>query len=251
MKQTRRLKLTVSQTFTHYFVVLFLCLVPLVTLWDFVKMCFGVYDSDQSATELITESLPFVALAIIAFLIQRRRLKFRVIHILNSDDEFHEAVMRTCETLQWTVETVRPDFLRAFRSQQFFISDWGDMITIVRDGNTLLLNSISDPNKKPAFFSFSWDKKNINVFLLHLTEVLRNIPRNTRYEEEEARKWYAKKYMRYIAYFCSAGLLAVSVLLIIEGALLMALPLLGFVSYYVYTDISWRNEESMKSNKRN
>lgn len=249
MKQTRRLKLTVSQTFTHYFIVLFLCLVPLVTLWDFIKMCFGTYHRDQSATELITESLPFIAFAIIAFLIQRRRLKFRVIHILNSDDEFHEAVMRTRTTLQWDVAINESNFVLAFRSQHFFTNNWGDMITIIRDGNTLLLNSISDPNKKPVFFSFSWDKKNINVFLLHLTEVLRGIPRNTRYEEEEARKWYAKKYMRYIAYFCSAGLLAVSVLLIIEGALLMALPLLGLVSYYIYTDISLRNEEKSGTNK--
>lgn len=249
MKKTRRLKLTALQTFTHYFVVLLLSMMPLMTLWDLAKICFGADDGARSAIELITVALPFAVFALMAFFKQKHRLKFRVIHILNSDDEFQEAVARTCITLQWNLETNRPDFLRALRSELWFNSNWGDMITIIRDGDTLLLNSISDPNKKPAFFSFSWDKKNINVFLLHLTEVLRGIPRNTRYEEKEARKWYSKKHMRYIAYSCCAGLLAVSVFLIIEGASLMAIPLLGFVSYYIYTDSSLRNKERRKSGR--
>lgn len=249
MTQTRRLKLTASQTFTHYFVVLLSSMMPLMTLWEIAKMCFGRYDGTRSAIELSTVSLPFAIFALIAFLKQRHRLRFRVIRILNSDDEFREAVARTCITLHWDLAANRPDFLRAFRSELWFTNNWGDMITIIRDGDMLLLNSISDPNKKPAFFSFSWDKKNINVFLLHLTEVLRGIPRNTRYEEEEARKWHAKKYMRYIAYFCCAGLLALSVFTVIKGMLPIAIILIGFVSYYIYTDIGLRNEEKRKQHK--
>lgn len=113
MRKTRRLKLTALQTFTHYFIVLLSSMMPLITLWDLAKICFCANDGAQSAIELITVGLPFAVFALIAFLKQRHRLKFRIIRILNSDDEFQEAVARTCITLQWNLETNLPDFLRA------------------------------------------------------------------------------------------------------------------------------------------
>lgn len=242
MRRTKRLKLSKLETLEHYFVVLFLSFIPLLTLYDLIKICLGTYEGVRSATELATAQLPFLALALIAYINQRRRLRFRVVRIKYSDDDFREAVKRTCENLQWRVETDRQGIFRAFRSWNW-TSSWGEMITILRDENTLLLNSISDPNQKPTFSSFGWDKKNINTFLLNLAQTLQGIGASTWFEDAEAKKWYAKSYMRYIAYFCSFGMIALGIFLVSEGKIGMAVCLFGLVAFYLYSDLSFNTEE--------
>jgi hypothetical protein len=240
MKHTRRLKLSVRETLEHYYVVIFLCLIPLFSAYFQIKAYPDKVQGIHSAKEdFMTTQLPFLVLALIAFYHQRRRLNFRVIHIAHSANDFHEAARRTAETLQWWIETDQSNFLRAFRSWNWTSSS-GEMIVIIRDGDTLMLNSVSDLNRRTSFLSFGWDKRNIDLFLLNLTEVIRNIPQNTRYEEAEAKKWYAKTYMRYIAYFCSTALLALGIFLLINGELIMGLVLVALVSFYVYSDIHYR-----------
>jgi hypothetical protein len=242
MKRTKRLKLSTWQTFEHYSIVMFLCLPLLFTLYSIGSAYFGFDEGGRSVSELLPLPVPFIILALIAFFNQRRRLKFTTIHILNTHNDVREALRRTAQSLQWRIETERPDYIRAFRTEPW-IGNTGEMVTIIKDGNTLLLNSISDLNRKPTFSSFGWDKKNINTFLFNLAQTLQNIPANSWYEDRESRKWYAKKYFRYIAYFFSACVVPLSVFLAVEGEFVMAVILLAMASFYIYSDISLMMEE--------
>lgn len=243
MKRTKRLKLSKLETLDHYFVVLFLSFIPLITLYDLLKMYLGTYDGVRSATELATAQLPFLILALIAFINQRKRLQFRVVRIKYTDDDFREAAKRTSENLQWRVETDRQDVFRAFRGWNW-TSSWGEMITILREENMLLLNSISDPSQKPTFSSFGWDKKNINVFLLNLAQTLQGISSSTWFEDEEAKKWYAKSYMYYIGYLCSICLILFAMFLVSEGKVGMAVTLLGLAAFYLYSDLNLNTHQT-------
>lgn len=237
MKRTERLKLSKLHALSHYFFVLIFCMAPVYLVYDLIRMNIGTYDGDNSPEELVFSLLAFVALAVLVFLIQRRRLKFRVIRIKHTTQDLYEAMQRTAKTLNWRWETKNGDFIRAYRGWDWS-SSWGEMITIIHEGDTIWLNSISDPNEKLTFSSFGWNKKNINTFLFNLTQVLQNIPASSWFEDLEAKKWYSKKIFRYIAYFCCACMLALSIFLLIKGAFTLAITLIAIVGFYVHSDLT-------------
>jgi len=248
MKRTKRLKLSTWQTVAHYLFVMFLCSPLLFTIYFIGSAYFGFDEGGRPVSELLLLPVPFIILALIVFFNQRRRLKFTIIHILYTHDDVREALRRTAHSLQWRIETERPDYIRAFRTDQW-VGNHGEMVTIIKDENTLLLNSISDLSRKPTFSSFGWDKKNINTFLFNLAQTLQNIPANSWYEDREERKWYAKKFFRYIAYFFSACMVPLSVFLAVKGEFVMAIILFGGALFYIYSDIRLMREERSQKNK--
>jgi hypothetical protein len=166
-----RLKLTLGQTIDHYFIVAFLLLIPGLTSYDIYKMYVTqTYDGVRSADDLIKFSLPFLILAISFVFIQRHRLRFNEIKIKYTDEQFQEAVKRTIEELKWQVEFNDTDFFRAYRPWNWSAS-WGEMITIIKEKDRLLINSICDPNKTSSVLSWGWNKQNLEVFKGHLTTV--------------------------------------------------------------------------------
>lgn len=168
-----RLKLTFGQTVDHYFIVIFLLIVPGLTAYDLFKIYVSkTYDGVRSADELIMTSLPFLILSILFIFIQRHRLKFQEIRIDYTDEQFQEAVKRTSEELKWLIEHNDSEFLRAYR-QWNWTASWGEMITIIKEKDRLLINSICDPNKKSSVVSWGWNKKNIEAFRTNLTSVVR------------------------------------------------------------------------------
>ncbi|HMG88802.1 MAG TPA: hypothetical protein VK589_02045 [Chryseolinea sp.] len=167
-----RLKLTFSQTIDHYFIVVFLLIVPGLTVHNIYKIYVThTYEGVRSAGELLATSVPFFILAIAFIFIQKNGLKFQVIKTRYTDEEFQEAVKRTIADLKWQVEHNEKDFFRAYRRWDWAAS-WGEMITIVKEKDQLFINSICDPNKPSSVTSWGWNKKNIEVFRNNLTHVV-------------------------------------------------------------------------------
>ena len=166
-----RLKLTIGQTIDHYFIVVFLLIVPGLTSHNLYKIYVTkTYDGVRTADELITFSLPFLILSIFFIFIQRHRLKFQEIKINYTDEQFQGAVNRTIEQLKWQIEYNDNDFFRAYRPWNWSAS-WGEMITIIKEKDRLLINSICDPNKTSSVLSWGWNKQNIKIFKQNLTTV--------------------------------------------------------------------------------
>lgn len=51
----------------------------------------------RTADEIITISVPWIILAILIYLLQKRRVRFREISIKYSNEEFQEAIKRTAD----------------------------------------------------------------------------------------------------------------------------------------------------------
>jgi hypothetical protein len=143
------------------------------------------YDGVRSSTELIFSSLPFLALSVTFIFIQTNGLKFKEIKIAYSEQEFSEAVDLTVKQLKWQIELNDNQIFRAYRPWSWTAS-WGEMITIIKHEDKLLINSICNLNKGSSIASWGWNKKNIETFKTNLLSVISK--QNSRQSATEQQK---------------------------------------------------------------
>ena len=163
-----RLKLTLSQMIDHYFIVVFLLFIPGLTIHSLYQMYVTeTYDGVRSATELTLSSIPFIVLAIVFVFIQRNALKFTEVLVDYDEHKFCDAVNLTVGQLKWKIERNDNKMFRAYRQWNWSAS-WGEMVTIIKKKDRLLINSICDPNRMSSVTSWGWNKRNIETFKSNL-----------------------------------------------------------------------------------
>jgi len=201
MKQTKRLELSRWQTFTHYLIVLFILFIPTLTLVSLFEIYVtNTYKGKMSASELILGDWYWFVPAIVFYFIQKRRLKFIEVNVEYTNEEFQEAIERTQKQFNWTIELNNKKVFRAYRPWDWTAS-WGEMITIIKGKNQILINSICDPNIQSSVVSFGWNKKNIDSFLKNLTEVKEGVQfqvKTTKIENEFTLKKMLKRIFMYL-----------------------------------------------------
>ncbi|MBL7810562.1 MAG: hypothetical protein JNN28_22250 [Saprospiraceae bacterium] len=174
MKRNKRLKLTTIQTLNHYGIVILLLFIVCLTGWNLIEIYLtNTYTGVRTADELIRRSLPFLLLAIFFAFIQHRRLRFKEVNVTFTDEQFHEAVERTMKDLEWRIDKNNKTLFRAYRHWNW-TGSWGEMVTIIKDKDLLLVNSICNPDSISSFASYGWNRRNIQTFLKNLTDVLNN-----------------------------------------------------------------------------
>lgn len=241
MKQTKRLKLSRWQTLEHFFIVILILFIPGFTLFNLFEIYVtDSYDGVRTADELISTTWPWIIPAITFYFILKRGLRFREVKVEYSDQEFQEAIERTAKEYKWQIELNDNKIFRAYRPWNW-TGSLGEMITIIKDKDRLLLNSICDPNKRSSVFSFGWNNRNIDTFLKNLVDVKKDIPVQLKIERPE-KEWTLKKVIiRLIAYpFClfliGLGMYAIfnPVNLKSQGA---GVGLITIATIYLYTDL--------------
>ena len=223
MKQTKRLKLSRWQTLDHFFIVFFILFIPGLTLFSLFEIYVTeTYDGVRTADELITTAWPWLIPAVVFYFIQKRRLRFREVKVDYTDQEFQEAIERTAKEYEWQIELNNKNVFRAYRPWNW-TGSWGEMITIIKDKDRLLLNSICDPNKMSSVASFGWNKRNIDTFLKNLVAVKKDIPIQKKIEKPEKEWTFKKIIIRLFAYpFC--------------------LVLIGFGVYMIFNPVNWKSQ---------
>jgi len=163
--RNRKIQLNKRELFWHYSVVLFLLVLPSVDLYYEIK-------KNQPLSE-IKFSYLFIFFAVIMFYIQRNKLKFKTIQNFYSLEIFDLALKKTAKELNWVIDYRTNDFMRAHRKFDHKESgSWGEMITINRIDNVILINSICNPNGLfISLFSYGRNKQNINQFVINLEKL--------------------------------------------------------------------------------
>ena len=223
MANTHRLSLTAGQAFTHYIPVAFLLFVGIVAGWG---------------SEL---SIPFFLLSIIAGIIQYRRLRFREIIVSYTDEQLQEAVTRTAKELEWRIERNNKSLLRAHRASNW-TGSWGEMITVRKLKGTLLINSICSPDSKASIASYGWNKKNVEVFLRNLNDVLNNKPASVIASKVETEWSFKNSLLRLLLYPLSISLIVLGGYFLShpigsERSVFAALIAMALACVYLYSDI--------------
>ncbi len=232
MKESKRLKLTTIQTLTHFGVVLFSLFIALMMGWIMIQ--------GETVDELTKVPLFFLLLSIFFFFVQYRRLKFREFHLRYTEHQFQEAVKRTTNELEWSIDSKSETFFRAYRSSNW-TGSWGEMITIIKEKDRLFINSICDPNKASSIASYGWNRTNIKTFTKNLTDVLNNKPAELKIEVPTD-EWSIKKIaIRLFLYPFCIFLIVFGVYMIMNPlsiiTIIAALGVMSLASVYLFLDI--------------
>ncbi len=241
MKQTSRLKLSRWRLFDHYFVVIFILVIPLLTLFHLFEIYVtNSYDGVRTASELISTSWPWVIIAIALYFTRKRQLRFKEVKIEFTDQEFKEAVERTTNEYHWRIDLNNENILRAYRHWNW-TGSWGEMITIIKDHDRLLLNSICDPEKTSSVVSFGWNKRNVETFLKHLNDAKNGIPVQEVIEMQENECTLKKVLFRLFAYPLCLFLIGFGFYMIYDaddwGTPFTGMGAIAIASFYLYTDL--------------
>ncbi|MBK6840042.1 MAG: hypothetical protein IPG90_18630 [Bacteroidetes bacterium] len=199
------MKLTTIQTLTHYGIVLLLLFIVCLSGWSLIEIYVtNTYPGVRTADELIRSSLPFLLLAILFAFIQHRRLKFKEVNLTITEEQFQEAVERTAKELEWRIDKNNKAFLGIQTLELTGIG--GEMVSIIKGKDHLLVNSICNPDSMSSVASYGWNRKNVKTFLKNLTDVLNNKPAEIKIEKV-INEWSVKRVViRILAYpFCICG----------------------------------------------
>lgn len=171
MHKTKRLQLKGSHLLVHYSFPLLILVLPIVGLVNIIEIWTGTYEGVRTIDEHIAASLPSLVIGLLLIFTQYWRLNFREIKMDCTDEDLQNALGRTSMELKWRVEKNRDGFFRAYRVGDG-LRGWGEMITIISSDKTILINSISDPNQKPAPSSFGQNGKNVRTFIMNLEAIV-------------------------------------------------------------------------------
>ena len=115
------------------------------------------------------------------------------------------------------------------------------MVTIIKDKDRLLVNSICDPNNMCSVVSYGWNRKNIKTFLKNLADVLDNKSAEIKIEKV-TNEWSIKRIIiRLLAYPFCIFLIVFGVYMIIQPltirSIIAGLGAMTIAIIYLYSDI--------------
>ncbi len=173
IKRTNTLKLSRGQLFAHYAVVLILLISPLMTAYSLFQIYItNTYSGVRSAQELMITGFPWILPALLLYLIQKRRLKFKIYNTVVSRELFKKTVLQTAGELNWTIENLTNNYMVAVSGLRG--GSRGELITIIRNDKKILVNSICDPdNIMISVASWGNNRKNVRSFIVNLENMLR------------------------------------------------------------------------------
>ena len=179
-----------------------------------------------------------IIIVLLLFILQYRRLYFKKIDIVCTDEQFNEAVRRTTGKLDLHIDKSGEDFIQA-SVEDFFL--WGEMITIVRRNGYILINSICSPNKWPAITSYGKNRKYRNAFLQNLNNVINEVEYVPKVETAENELSFKRMIFRIIMYPVCLLLIFAGIMMIYEHITpknaLAGVGLIALAVIILYSDI--------------
>jgi len=159
--ETEELQLKFWDKFTHYGVVYGLFSIP---FWLFILSFLGQMDIKKDPF-LIWLTLIAIILAIGLYFFQKQKLKFKIITTNLAWEEILLIIEEVANELKWFPWIVNKDIAISKTQPSFFSGSWGEQITIIKQGNRLLVNSICDPDKRSSITSMGRNKENMQKFI--------------------------------------------------------------------------------------
>lgn len=158
--ETRELQLPFWQKVTHFEIVLWAfgiaILMPLIVLF------YQIYDPAGVKNYRVLWSFPiFIFVGVIFYFIQRKRLKLISIGTNITRAQLDKIIEQISRKYRWRILTNTSRVIIA--KTPFSGKSWGEQVTIIFDGNCLLVNSICDPDKKASVVSMGRNAENVRL----------------------------------------------------------------------------------------
>ena len=228
-----------AQWLEHFGFCLSLLFIPVLPLLYHVRAYFDPTHVINSDTFLTRMSILLIVVSIISYLVQRRKLKFLKIQLDMREGDFEEALRRTEQSEKWIFSTKRKQIIQAIHPGGWLAA--GEMLTIIKLKDGILINSISDPNRRSNSLS-KHNKRNVSIFLENLMEVIEQVPEKIQVPVIPEKEWTLSMILkRLLLYPISLSLIILGIYVIFHSPNYVGLPM-GIVtiimpSIYLYSDI--------------
>lgn len=164
MKRTRIIWLPAIDKFWHFIVVWILLVIPVIKTYELIFNRFHA----ETFKSLFWGGYFWVIPAVSLYFLQKRRLKFTEINIDIDDTGFKTAVEQTAKQMKWSFQFVTNDLVLAKLPPNW--KSWGHHITILRTPQSILFNSISEPNRI-TLVSWGKNQENLKIFESYIYQV--------------------------------------------------------------------------------
>ena len=172
MDKTKTLLLPKWQLFWHYFLGLIPLSIGIMNLYWLIEIQnLEAYSGIRTEREIITSIIVWFSLAILVFIVKKRRLNFTRIDISLDENEFKEKMLEVAEKENWNLTNNTKSFAKFYNGSGW---TWGLKMTILRFENYLLINSICDPEMRSCISIFNENERNINKLKKNLKKPVAN-----------------------------------------------------------------------------
>jgi hypothetical protein len=153
----------------HFSIVGYLLFLPVILLsMHLLSQIRGLATSfHEGEIWLITISL---VLSAAAYLLQKRRLKFKVIKTTLNKEKLKEVITQVAKELEWEKGAFSAKTYTTKTNPKFFSGSWGEQITVLFNNDTVFINSICDLKKKPSIASWGRNNKNEDTLMQRINE---------------------------------------------------------------------------------
>ncbi|SDP27653.1 rhomboid protease GluP [Mucilaginibacter sp. OK268] len=158
----------------HFGIVGYLIFMPSVMLFLHLIYFFQNKPDSFRDGEIWIIVIPLF-LSVIAYWIQKRRLKFRVIKTKLNHSQLKALLIEVAKKLKWEPVSTTKDIYVARTNPGFFSGSWGEQITVLFYQDSVFVNSICDPNKRPSVVSWGRNRENENTLIDKINEVESNL----------------------------------------------------------------------------
>ena len=159
----RRLNLSLSEYFLHYSAGIGIFIVPIINAYFLILYFFS---GEKEKLERVTEEIEFPFLLLIIsvgiFIKKYKSLEFEKYNIKIDNEKFNRVIQLTSEELNWNKVTQNENYYQGLSESNLI--GFGEKVTIVKNKNFILINSIENPNNWWSNFSFGGNRKNKKTF---------------------------------------------------------------------------------------
>jgi len=162
---TRELQLTnFGDKVSHFSIVGYLLIFPTaIFCFHFIDIVQGNPLSFREG-EILFVIIP-VVLSIIAYVVQKQRLKYKVIRTKLKKERLKELIVEVAKDLDWERGSFSEKTYTSYTNPRWWSGSWGEQITILFSEDHVFINSICDLNKKSSVVSWGRNKRNENALI--------------------------------------------------------------------------------------
>ena len=160
IKQIKRLTPKKWELLKYYAPTLFIMTLPIMNFYYLAKH--SLNDDPEKLQRTIDGFnivWVFLGLAIFSFVIKYFALRFKSIKANITDEKFKVVIDKTIKELNWKAIKRNKSLLIAESNSSLI--GYGERVTIIKDNNVILINSICNPDAQMSIFSFGGNEKNI------------------------------------------------------------------------------------------
>jgi hypothetical protein len=168
-KEKQELQLSFWQKTTHYGIVIGILIIPITIIILSVKNRLNESENDFPENQLWFIIIP-ILISILFYLLQKRRLKFKVIDTNLNVIEIKKIITEIEEQRKWIKNKNTENYYTATTYPSFFSGSWGELITIIFAENRIYFNSICNPNEKSSVVSMGRNKKHYLTLLNRINQ---------------------------------------------------------------------------------